>query len=126
MMQETEIKRLLEETFARLMPGETMEKGRKKYAKLHIQRAEQQVPCEKNLYQKAKETLTEKIKVLEEKANDRLLLMTGSGLSGNNPTVVELIFTEDTVTLTAWAKEGFIPQRSARKAVETIRAQLGL
>ena len=47
-----------------------------------------------------------------------LLLLTGSGFRGNNPTVVELQFTAERMVLTAWAKEGLIPQRSARRAIQ--------
>ena len=113
MIQEAQAKQLLEETFARMNPGEAMEPGRKKYAELRVRRAERRVSCTGNLYQKAREALTEQETVLEEEPDSRLLLSTGSGLGRQNPAVVELEFDADSVTLTAWAKEGLIPQRTA-------------
>ena len=59
MIQEAQAKQLLEETFARMNPGEAMEPGRKKYAELRVRRAERRVSCTGNLYQKAREALTE-------------------------------------------------------------------
>ena len=51
MIQEAQAKQLLEETFARMNPGEAMEPGRKKYAELRVRRAERRVSCTGNLYQ---------------------------------------------------------------------------
>ena len=123
-MQDREVRDLLEETFARLMPGEPMAQGRKKYAQLRLQREEQEVACGENLYGRARSALQEKASLLEEEPETRLLLLTGSGVRGNSPTVVELQFTAERMVLTAWAKEGLIPQRSARRAIQAIRAAL--
>ena len=43
-----------------------------------------------------------------------------------NPAVVELEFDADSVTLTAWAKEGLIPQRTAQGAIKGMLELLGL
>ena len=59
MIQEAQAKQLLEEAFARMNPGEAMEPGRRKYAELRVRRAERRVSCTGNLYQKAREALTE-------------------------------------------------------------------
>ena len=72
MIQEAQAKQLLEETFARMNPGEAMEPGRKKYAELRVRRAERRVSCTGNLYQKAREALTEQETVLEEEPDSRL------------------------------------------------------
>ena len=101
-----------------------MAQGRKKYAQLRLQREEQEVACGENLYGRARSALQEKASLLEEEPETRLLLLTGSGFRGNNPTVVELQFTAERMVLTAWAKEGLIPQRSARRAIQAIRAAL--
>ena len=126
MILEAQAKQLLEETFARMNPGEAMEPGRKKYAELRVRRAERRVSCTGNLYQKAREALTEQETVLEEEPDSRLLLSTGSGLGRQNPAVVELEFDADSVTLTAWAKEGLIPQRTAQGAIKGMLELLGL
>lgn len=126
MIQEAQAKRMLEEAFAKMNPGEAMEPGRKKYAELRIHQAERRVSCTDNLYQKTRAALTEKETVLEEEPDSRLLLATGSGLGRQNPAVVELRFTGDSVTLTAWAKEGLIPQRTAQGAIKELLKLLGL
>ena len=118
MIQEAQAKQLLEETFARMNPGEAMEPGRKKYAELRVRRAERRVSCTGNLYQKAREALTEQETVLEEEPDSRLLLSTGSGLGRQNPAVVELEFDADSVTL--------IPQRTAQGAIKGMLELLGL
>ena len=126
MLQETEIKKLLEDTFDQLFPGEMLAKGRENYAKMRIHRAERKTACGENLYQRARGILTEKDTVLEDEPGRRLLVMTGSGMDRRNPTLVEMEFEEDSLSLTAWAKEGFIPQRSAPGAVKFMLAALGL
>ena len=70
--------------------------------------------------------LTEQETVLEEEPDSHLLLSTGSGLGRQNPAVVELEFDADSVTLTAWAKEGLIPQRTAQGAIKGMLELLGL
>ena len=43
-----------------------------------------------------------------------------------NPAILEMLFTEESLTLTAWAKEGLIPQRTAQGAVRSALSALGL
>ena len=54
------------------------------------------------------------------------MLLTLSGFGRRNPAVVELVFTDADVTVTAWAKEGLIRQKSAQKAVDAALQELGL
>lgn len=130
MIQEAQAKQLLDETFENFFksvaPEEAIEVGKKKYAQLRIHRVEKTVRCGKNLYDQARESLTEQETVLEEEPDSHLLLSTGSGLGRQNPAVVELEFDADSVTLTAWAKEGLIPQRTAQGAIKGMLELLGL
>ena len=47
-----------------------------------------------------------------------MVLVGGSGAARMNPAVVELLFGDNRVELTAWAKEGIIKQKTAQKALE--------
>ena len=53
-------------------------------------------------------------------------MMVGSGFGDRNPTVLEVVIVGADVTVTAWAKEGLIPQKSARKAVNAALKALGM
>ena len=107
-------------------PGSSSELPGALFLMRRVRRAERRVSCTGNLYQKAREALTEQETVLEEEPDSRLLLSTGSGLGRQNPAVVELEFDADSVTLTAWAKEGLIPQRTAQGAIKGMLELLGL
>ena len=126
MMQEQEVKELLEDAFNQMTPGAEMQKAQQKYAKLKILSARRQVNCEGNLYQKARVIMKERAAFIAAEPDQRLVLLTGSGFNQRNPAVVELTFTDHTVTAEAWAKEGLIPQKSAAGAVDAMLTALGL
>ena len=125
-MNEAEAKKILEETFNRLVEGEEMKAAREKYAKLKVRQVQRKAGTAENLYQTAYQKLGGQSEFLSEEAGERLILMTGSGFGQRNPTVVELEFAADNLTATAWAKEGFIPQKSADKAIDMIFTALQL
>ena len=58
--------------------------------------------------------------------NDHLILAVGSGIGGMNPAVVELCFHNDRLEIGAWAKEGFIKQHTAEKAIDACLSALKL
>ena len=127
MIQEERAGQLLDEAFEQFFrsvaPEEVVEAGLKKYARLRVSRADKQVPCGGNLYSQARQLLTEKGTVLEDEPERRLLLATGGGVKQQ---IRISIFTEESLTLTAWAKEGLIPQRTAQGAVRSALSALGL
>jgi hypothetical protein len=55
----------------------------------------------------------------------RLAALAGSGFKSMNPALLEVTFTESSLTVTAWAKEGLIPQRTAQKAIDAYLQDLG-
>ena len=130
MIQEERAGQLLDEAFEQFFrsvaPEEVVEAGLKKYARLRVSRADKQVPCGGNLYSQARQILAEKGTVLEDEPERRLLLATGGGVKQQNPAILEMLFTEESLTLTAWAKEGLIPQRTAQGAVRSALSALGL
>ena len=125
-MQEQKAKELLEDAFNQMTPGASMARAQQKYAKLKIHSARRQANCEGNLYQKARAVMKERAGFIAAEPDQRLVLLTGSGFNQRNPAVVELTFTDTSVTVEAWAKEGFIPQKSAAGAVDAMLEALGL
>ena len=57
---------------------------------------------------------------------NRMVLVGGSGMAKLNPAVVEILFKDDCVEMTAWAKEGLIKQKTAQKALSACVRVLGL
>ena len=125
-MKEQEARELLEDAFNQMTPGASMARAQQKYAKLKMHTAHRQVNCADNLYQKARSVMTGKAAFIAAEPARRLVLLTGSGFNQRNPAVVELTFTDSSVTVEAWAKEGFIPQKSAAGAVDAMLEALGL
>ena len=125
MMQEAEAAQKLKEIYEQMNPGKAMAPVRNKYAKLRTQGVERRVECAGNLYEKARQALPQKGAVLEEEAG-RLMYLTASGFGKRNLAVMELLFEEGAVTLRAWAKEGFIYQKTAEGAIQTVLEALEL
>ena len=128
-MMETEAKQLLEETFNRIQPGESYRKARKSYEKLKIYTDTRCVTTERNLYPMAWEQMKQSgglTAALISNEKNRMVLVVASGAKQRNPAVVELLFTENSLTVTAWAKEGLIKQRTAQGAVATCLEALHL
>ncbi len=95
----------------------------KSYRKSKLTKEQLCVKTEKNLYSGAWEKFAHREKgrglpcMLAEEEENRLLLVGGSGYLHMNPAVVELLFSDTEVTMTAWAKEGLISQKTAKKAL---------
>ena len=64
--------------------------------------------------------------MMAEQKGEVITMMVGSGFGDRNPTVLEVVIVGADVTVTAWAKEGLIPQKSARKAVNAALKALGM
>ena len=136
MMQETEAKRILEETFEtqlqaaggadadpRLIENNPAVKS---YRKCRMAGKSVSVKAEKALWETAEEKLRELCTESILKEQDRMVLLVGSGFQNRNPAVVELCFREGALDISAWAKEGLINQSTAKKAVKACLSALGL
>ena len=125
MMTGPEVKSLLEQGFQALFPGFLMSSARKQYAKLRIER-EQCTVRDTCGYDTALSALNGCGSVIVQIPQQRIVLLTAGGAAGKNPSVAELVFFEDSVTITTWAKEGLIDQKTAQRALQDIRVLLGL
>ena len=117
MIQEARARELLEEKANEVYAGEMGRRVRESYAKLKIRTAGGSAAVKAGAYEHAREYWLGRGELLEAKPEQYLLVMTGSGIKNQNPTVVELTFQSGMLQVTAWAKEGLIPQKSAAKAV---------
>ena len=125
-MQELEAKKLLEQAFEEAVKDPRMESVRQKYARLKVHHASRRVDTAGNQYYAARQKLEDRCVMLTEEQERRLVIMTASGFGQRNLTVVELEFAQNAVTVSAWAKEGLISQRSAPKAISATLKLLGL
>ena len=125
-MQDKEARKILEDKFFRVAAQVGMLHTAHRYTKKKLGLDRRTVPTEGNLYQKARQVLTSSGSVLTDEPDQRLVLYVMSGFAGRNPAVVELAFPNAEVTVTAWAKEGWIDQKTAAKAADTALRSLGL
>ena len=124
MMREPEAKALLEQAFEALFPGFLMSLSRKQYAKLRIER-EQYTARDTCGYDEALLMLSGCGTVITNVSNQRIVLFIESGAAQRNPAVAELEFFDHSITITTWAKEGLIDQKTAQRALQGIRVLLG-
>ena len=127
-MTKQEAKRMLEEAFAKPFE-ETPEAAAKiinNYNKLKVTEYQECGKTTGNLRAVAMERLHELPVMMAEQKGEVITMMVGSGFGDRNPTVLEVVIQGSDVCVTAWAKEGIIPQKSARKAVNAALKALGL
>ena len=125
MMTGPEVKSLLEQEFQALFPGFLMSSARKQYAKLRIER-EQCAVCDTCGYDTALSMLNGCGSVIVQIPHQRIVLLITGGTAKRNPSVAELEFCENSVTITTWAKEGLVSQKTAQRALQDIRVLLGI
>jgi len=116
-MELSEVKNLLEDWFNSIYTGDVCKKARASYAKLKLCSDSRTVPTSGNYYEKARIALKDRGDFVKVELGKRLVLAMGSGMKNRNPTIVELCFEERQLQISAWAKEGLIPQKSAPRAV---------
>jgi len=116
-MEQENVKVLLEDWFGNLFPGDVGKGARKTYAKLKIRTEQRSMPTAGNYYNRARMVLKDRGNILEAEQDSRLLLAMGSGKNNGNPTLVEILFEDRQLHISAWAKEGLFPQKSAPLAV---------
>ena len=112
-MEEKKVKDLLETWFNSIYHDDYGKKARTTYAKLKICGDSRTIPTTQNLYERARRTLKARGEFREAEQDKRLVLAMGSGRNMKNPTIVELLFEKEQLKISAWAKEGLIPQKSA-------------
>jgi len=117
-MDESKAKELLEEWFNGIYRQDYGKKARATYAKLKVFSDSRTVSTERNLYEQARMVLKARGDFVEAEQDRKLVLAMVSGRHMTNPTIVELLFEEGQLHISAWAKEGWIPQKSAPKAIE--------
>ena len=123
-----EARQILESTFAKAFE-ENPEAGAKainSYNKLKVSEYQECGKTSGNLRAVAMERLHELPVMSAEQNGEVITMMVGSGFGDRNPTMLEVVIRGSDVTVTAWAKEGIIPQKSAKKAVNAALKALGL
>ena len=116
-MEQEKVKVLLEDWFGNLYPGDLGKGARKTYAKLKVRTEQRSMPTAGNYYNRARMVLKQQGNILEAEQDRRLLVAMGSGRNNGNPTLVEIFFEENSLQISAWAKEGWIPQKSVSLAI---------
>ena len=116
-MEQERVKVVLEDWFGNLYPGDMGKGARKTYAKLKLRTEQRNMPTAGNYYKRARMVLKDKGNILEAEQDSRLLLAMGSGRNNGNPTLVEIHFEDHQLQISAWAKEGLIPQKSGSLAI---------
>ena len=125
-MQDQEAQKILEDAYFKVAVQVGTPGSARGYGKRKLSSAQRTAATEGNYYQKARELLARAGNIVADEPEYQLALYAVKGLGLRNPAVVELMFTDTDVTVTAWAKEGLIPQKSAPKAVDAALAGLGL
>ena len=127
-MTKQEANQMLEEAFAKAFEEnpEAAAKVIANYNKLKITEYQECGKTTGNLRAVAMERLHALPVMMAEQKGEVITMMVGSGFGDRNPTVLEVVIVGADVTVTAWAKEGLIPQKSARKAVNAALKALGL
>ena len=131
-MTKQEANQMLEDTFEKAFDKayeenpEGAAKVIKNYKKLKVTEYREYGKTAGNLRAVAMERLHALPVVMAEQNGEVITMMVGSGFGDRNPTVLEVVIRGGDVTVSAWAKEGLIPQNSARKAVNAALKALGL
>ena len=131
-MTKQEANQLLEETFAKAFDKafeenpEGAAKVIKNYNKLNITEYREFGKTTGNLRAVAMERLHTLPVVMAEQNGEVITMIVGSGFGDRNPTALEVVIQGSDVSVSAWAKEGLIPQKSAKKAVNAALKALGL
>ena len=127
-MTKQEAKQMLEEAFAKPFE-ETPEAAAQiinNYNKLKVSEYQEFGKTTGNLRAVAMERLHALPVMMAEQKGEVITMMVGSGFGDRNPTVLEVVISGGDVSVSAWAKEGIIPQHSAKKAVNAALKALGL
>lgn len=117
MLLEAQAKELLEAKANEIYTGDAGKGARVSYARLKVRSFSASAAASEKDCERVAGYLRNRGQLLEE-TEQCLRVMTGSGVKYMNPTVVELVLEGGMLQITAWAKEGMIPQRSAEKAVK--------
>ena len=127
-MTKQEANQMLEETFAKAFEEnpEGAAKIINNYNKLKISEYQEFGKTSGNLRAVAMERLHALPVMMAEQNGEVITMMVGSGFGDRNPTVLEVVIHGSDVSVSAWAKEGMIPQKSAKKAVNAALKALGL
>ena len=127
-MTKQEANQMLEEAFAKAFEEnpEAAAKVIANYNKLKITEYQECGKTTGNLRAVAMERLHALPVMMAEQKGEVITMMVGSGFGDRNPTVLEVVISGGDVSVSAWAKEGLIPQKSARKAVNAALKALGM
>ena len=127
-MTKQEANQMLEEAFAKAFEEnpEAAAKVIANYNKLKITEYQECGKTTGNLRAVAMERLHALPVMSAEQNGEVITMMVGSGFGDRNPTVLEVVIRGGDVAVSAWAKEGLIPQKSARKAVNAALKALGM
>ena len=127
-MNKEEAKLMLEESFAKAFEEapESTAKIINNYNKLKVTEYQEFGKTTGNLRAVAMERLHALPVMSAEQNGEVITMMVGSGFGDRNPTVLEVVIRGADVAVSAWAKEGIIPQNSAKKAVNAALKALGL
>ena len=127
-MTHEEANQMLEEAFAKAFEEnpEAAAKVIANYNKLKITEYQECGKTTGNLRAVAMERLHALPVMMAEQKGEVITMMVGSGFGDRNPTVLEVVIQGGDVAVSAWAKEGLIPQNSAKKAVNAALKALGL
>ena len=125
-MQDQEAQKILEDAYFKVAVQVGTPGSARSYGKRKLSSAQRTAATEGNYYQKARELLDKAGNIVADEPDCRLALYAVKGFDLRNPAVVELTFTDTEVTVTAWAKEGWISQKTAQKAADAALEKLGL
>ena len=125
-MQDQEARKILEDTYFEVAVQAGTPGSARGYIRRKLSSEQRTAAAGENCYQKARELLDKAGNIVADKPDCRLALYVVKGFGLRNPAVVELTFTDTEVTVTAWAKEGWISQKTAQKAADAALEKLGL
>ena len=125
-MQDQEARKILEDTYFEVAVQAGTPGSARGYIRRRLSSERRTAAAGENYYQKARELLDKAGNIVADEPDCRLALYAVQGFGLRNPAVVELTFTDTEVTVTAWAKEGWISQKTAQKAADAALEKLGL
>ena len=125
-MQDQEARKILEDTYFEVAVQAGTPCSARGYIRRKLSSEQRTDAAGGNCYQKARELLDKAGNIVADEPDCRLALYAVKGFGLRNTAVVELTFTDTEVTVTAWAKEGWISQKTAQKAADAALEKLGL
>ena len=125
-MQDQEARKILEDTYFEVAVQAGTPGSARGYIRRKLSSEQRTAAAGGNCYHKARELLDKAGNIVVDEPDCRLVLYVVKGFGLRNPAVVELTFTDTEVTVTAWAKEGWISQKTAQKAADAALEKLGL